>query len=549
MKTCALDIETQPFDPKAGIHLLNTRFICGAIADETGQRYFESIRVMEDALRAYDKIYIHNSSFDLQIFKNEDVSFYRPDRVHDTMIMAWLLDENNPIGLGDVSERYLNKKKIEFFKRGKVPLVGDPETQEYVKQDAQLCYELGELFTIMLKEQGLTQLFESIDMPFRRLMDDMTSEGIQIDLPRIEKEIERVSAKTKTIELKYLEKGINVNSCKQVSKVLYYFPEMVKKQKDGKPKTDEKTLSQIDPQLLRPEAAEIMEYRKDTKTLNTFLEGLKNAVLPETGLVHPLYNITVARTGRTSSGGSKKSYPYSFNIQNVSRKNKEVRSSVIAKPGTSMIIMDAKELELRVLAHYSEDVNLLRVFNEGIDAHVSTASLLFNKPMSEVTKAERSTAKTLNYAVLYGTTAYGLTYSLGLNETRAAHLMDAFYKAYPSIKELKNEVNKRFLLDGYVQSLYGRKRRGDINEKEVFSAYISGTSADLMKECHINASKELPREYRPFVFVHDEYGYYVPDEGAEQAKIAIQSSYERGHRDYRVPILFTAEIRKTWWKE
>lgn len=546
MKICALDTETMYFDPEMGVHLLNAPFICGAVAapgEET--RYFNQAAKLVQHLSTYEGIFIHNSSFDLKVLSNAGHPLPRSERVMDTMVMGWLLDENSPIGLDDLSRRYLGKQKIKVdFKDTSCAALAD-----YVKQDADLCLGLGLKFLPLLEEQGLLDLFKNIDMPFLRLLDEMRDEGIEVDRKRLAAEADRVRRKTQAIAAKFAAKGVNINSCKQVSKVLYYFPELVPKQKDGSPKTDEGTLGRVPPELLRPEAAEIMEYRKDAKLLGTFLEGMQNAIQPDTGLVHPIINLCVAKTGRTSSGGNKKNYPYSFNIQNVAKENAVLRSSVIPKPGTAMVILDAKELELRVLAHYSEDPGLLKVFNEGTDAHVYTASMLYDKPMSEVTREERSIAKTLNYAVLYGTTAHGLTYSLGLNKDRAQDLMDRFYQAYPSIRALKRAVQERYAKDGYIQSLYGRRRRGDLDERELFSAYIQGTAADLMKECHVHSRPLLPRHYRPFIFVHDEFGYYVPKEEAEEAVLAIRGMYEMGHRPFRVPILFTSEVRATWAKE
>ena len=574
--SASFDIETERFDPKNGKHLRNVRFKCGAVVYEDRKEYYTDVKEYVKRLNAYPKLNAHNAPFDHQCLKREGFQI-DPKKLECTMLMGWLLDENNPVSLEALSQRYLGAGKTQSIADGFEIDVDDPKTKEYVIQDAALGGQLRGLFRRKMKDEGVEQLFDEIDMPFRLILDEATNEGVCVDLPQLEKKIKYYEDRVKAVKDHFMVvHGVNIASSKQVWKCLYYFPKSIPKQKDGTPKSDTKTIASVPKQYLKDTAQEILDWRKEHKLLGTFLKGLKKAIEPD-GLAHPLYNMTRARTGRLSSGGSPKSYPHTYNIQNVANKNQEVRECIIAKPGTSIVLIDAEQLEYRVLAHYAEDETLIQAFLQNKDLHVLAASLAFEKPEAEITSKERADGKTINYASMYGTTASGLEWNMGIPLAKGEKLLKAFYEGLPGLLKLKEAVRQQIGTKGFIQSLYGRKRRvpeavdlfarnPDIAKgyllgkadksnnarlfyqlfKEAFSGLIQGTAMDLMKECCINALKVLDPSYKFFLQVHDEFGFYVPKEKEEQAAKEIKEAFEQGHRPFSVPILFKAYIGKTW---
>lgn len=552
LKVAAFDIETEVFDEAKNKHLLNVNFVCGGVVDWNGEEYyFTNLEAMINWLTQYDVLYVHNSSFDLGVINR--AGFQLADsKIRDTLIMAFLIDENQEINLQALSEKYLGEGKTEKIKDGFVPQAACELTKKYVLNDARLTLKLGLLFSSELQNLGAEDLFLKVDMPFRRLMDRATQEGVLVNTKELNNLIEEFTIKVNTTKDKFLRPPyeVNIASPKQVGKLLYYFPQMIPTQKDGKPKTDSKTILSLPARLLKPEAQEILEYRKNSKLLNTFLLGLQNA-LWEDNCIRPLYNLTIARTGRTSSGGSRKSYPKSFNIQNVTKKNKEVRGLVRVKPNTKMVILDAKELELRVLAHYADETKLINTFKNNVDPHTFTAAALLRVDPKAISSEQRQLGKTLNYAALYGSTASGLEFNLQISLEEAHEMLQSFNRWYPGIKNLKRQVSRGLEEQGYVKSIFGRRRRGPLEEREAFSALVQGTAADLMKERCVSAlaGGKLDPSYRLVLQIHDEFAFYVPEEKAYQAAQEIQAAFdaETEHR-LVVPILFDVRISDSWAK-
>lgn len=558
MIECGFDIETELFDKKKNKHLFNVDFICGAVAYADEIFFAPTPHTMYAVMKPGEIRYAHNAVFDVNGLARHGINL-DTTAIRDTMLMAWLLDENSyALGLNDVAIKYLGEGKSQSVKRGFVPAL-DEETKEYVKQDAKLTLQLGKLLASKLEEQGLTELFEKIDQPFMWLLNKATLEGCNVDQLLLDSAIGKTEAEVSGTIAKFDKPPyeININSPKQVWKVIYTTLNGIPRHADGKtPCTDTKTINSVPKNFLTEEADEILEYRKKAKYLSTFLKGAKRAS-SEDGLIHPLYNLCRARTGRLSSGGNDKAYPYSFNIQNVSNKDPEIREAICAKPGTKVCIIDASQLELRVLAHYSEDPELIRTFLANGDPHRTTASLLFSKPEDQVTEEERFKGKTLNFSVLYGSTEEGLEYNSGIDRKEGARLLKTFYAQYKGVTALKAWVKEELKVKGYVTSLYGRRRRfpeyptstprkQEEMEKWAFSALIQGTAMDLMKECAVTAIPKLSPEYKFFLQVHDEFGFYVPEGKAVIAMDEIRHAFQEGHRPYRVPILFTGGVGGNW---
>lgn len=548
MNAAGFDIETELFDAKNNKHIRNVKFVCGAVVNYVEKKYFTDIGKMWAELNLYNILYAHNASFDLGVLNRAGFYLGQSTHVYDTKTMAWLLDENNKTSLDIVAERYLGEKKTETIAKGFVPRADCEKTKEYVLQDAALTFKLGLRFRQLIETRGSADLLSNIEMPFRFLMDKATEEGALLNVGLLKEKQEEVSKRVQEIKNKFLAEPykINIASTKQVASCLYYFPERMPKSSKGNIKTDNKTLRTIEPLYLKPEVKEILEYRELSKLLSTYMKGLLNAVHPEDGLVHPLYNTTIAKTGRLSSGGSKSAYPYSFNIQNITKRHKDIRKAFISKPGTKMVVLDANALELRILAHYSEDPQLLYVFQNNIDPHAHTAALIYNKARETVTKKERDMGKTLNFAALYGATPHGLYYNLGIPMKQAGELLDAFYQRYASVASLKHRLEIETEEKDQIRSLYGRYRHNCSNFKEYFSALIQGTAADLMKECAVGASRVLDPSYKLFLQVHDEFGFYVPESKAAQATKEIVEAFEKNHRSFNVPIVFNGSYGDDW---
>lgn len=562
MKSCGADIETERFDAKRGKHARNVGFICASIFDLSSKTstYFVDPQTFRDALLQYDRIYFHNAVFDWSVLDRAGMVIPR-DRVFCTRIMAYLLDENEKTALEVVAPKYLNEKKIEIEMDEDL----DPtleSTQMYVHQDARLAGLLGEKLEGMLKEQGLWKLYSEMDLPMMWALLDATNEGMVID----KKALERYSAKVKgemdrLRSVLVLENGepINLNSCKQVANLLYRNPDAIPKQDDGKPKTDKKTIMHTPEYLLKPTAKDLQRYRALHKHHNAFCTGILRAIEPD-GRAHPLYNVTAAVNGRTSSG-NKKAYPIGFNVQQIPARGEFVviRDNFVPPVDHATVCADADQLELKVLAHLSRDPELLNAYRKGIDLHTLTASRIFGVKFEDVTKEQRMVGKTLNFAVVYGTSEAGLDYNFLIPEEDGERYLEEWYRFYAGVADLKSRMIGFLHKNDYVPDMFGRRRRFpdfykyNFKHKQsairsAFSIVVAGSASGLMRQCILGARKKLPIRYRFALYVHDEFGFYVPLDSVPKSCREIKDALESSHKTLLLPLTFSVGWGMSWYK-
>lgn len=564
-----MDTETERFAPKKGKTTRNVSFICGSIVTEDGDKfYYTDPEEMAREGATARGIFAHNAAFDYGVFDRAGVAHHFDRRkLYCTHLMAHLYNQTLKKGLDDLSRRILKRQKIDFFKSVK----GDPDpksarTRAYVINDASLCLALGLWFWPRLEKQKKLGLFLNIDMPTIWLTYDATNEGILTDdnkLKKLQTEYRNKIAGLEKQLHKIAGEPINLNSPKQLPKLIYrpYFTKKVPTQKDGTPKTDQKTMGLLPAHYFKEGVKPLLiEYRKLSKFCSTYIDKFREG-REEDGLNHAVYNVARTESGRLSSGAGR-FYPQGVNIQNIPARDpagEAIKDAVMAKPGTKIALFDASQIELRMLAHLSQDPVLLDAYRTGKDLHAITASAMFGVPLEKVTSQQRAKGKTLNFATLYGTTAFGLHKNLEMDEDTAGKMVDEFFNLYKKVASLKTWTCKRLRERESIVTLYGRVRYfpryndsmeyvKSAMEREAFSTLISGSAADLMKECLVRASKKAPKRAKFFLQVHDEFGYYVPVETAQEDLNTLIKLYEKEHRELRVPVEFDGYVGDTWYK-
>ena len=554
MKEAVFDIETPNFDESKGYHTRNVPFICGAIIDDEGEYYYTDVEKFSEHLETYDRVWGHNAlKFDSNVMKTSGYPLKHPV-VYDTQIAAHMLDENNKVGLNECSKRYLGEEKTQSIKKG---FVVDPHTvegKEYVLQDTRLGFKLMKLFKKMLKEQDLWNLFTEVYMPMGPLLEELTENGIYVNQEKLDNLIEKFEERIEGAQTKFLETyGVNINSPQQLGSVIYRLPWAIPKTKSGYPKTDVDTIEAVCPHLLRDAAQEVLDYRKDNKQYKTYVKAAKKASSVD-GYIHPPYNMDRTATGRLSAGGDKTKYWLSYQIQNV---DVRVRHIFEAPPGYRFALVDADQLELRVLAGVTMDPDLMRVFAENLDPHAMTASKLFGVDLAEVTGSQRADGKTTNFAVVYGTTDHGLAHAMRISLRLAQERLKAFYEGYPMVSKRKALIEESVVSKGHFRNNAGRYRRFpnlntssayQVNEavKKAFSLDIQGYGAELMKKCALYAIPRLRNKYKCREHTHDEFAFYVPEETADESLEEIRQIFEATPLGFPVPIKFSGAHGASW---
>ncbi len=452
----------------------------------------------------------------------------------DTMVADYLLEPGERShGIDDLAKRYLHYTKIktkELLGTGKkqkrmdqvpVPLVTD-----YAAEDADAALRLSDCLAPRLEEEGLTKLFEALEVPLIGILADMEFHGIRVDKARLKSLGTRFGEKMAGLEGEIYEiagKRFNIDSRQQLGKVL--FDELglpvQKKTKTG-PSTDVAVLTELAKQHMLP--AKIIEYRQFAKLKSTYVDSLINLIHPQTGRVHTSFRQDVAATGRLSSTDP--------NLQNIPVRTEEgraIRSAFLpGYPDWKLLTADYSQIELRVLAHFSGDATLQQAFAEDQDIHRMVAAEVHGVPQEEVTSAMRRGAKAVNFGVIYGQSAFGLAKSLDIDKKQAAAFIDAYFARYPGVDEFMIKTLAECGQKGYVSTILGRRRaiqgvrdpsslgesrQRNLPERIAVNTVIQGSAADLIKQAMINVFARLQRELpqvRMLLQIHDELVFEVP---------------------------------------
>jgi DNA polymerase-1 len=506
-----------------------------------------------------------NLKYDIKVLAKYNVDV--KGKLFDTMLAHYLINPDMRHNMDVLAETYLNYTPISITeligKKGKnqlsmrdVPL---EKQTEYAVEDADVTLQLKEHFEKELGEANTQKLFDEIEIPLLRVLASMELEGINLD----EKFLNSLSVDLDN-DIKSLEKKIydiageefNIASPKQLGDILFDKLKLVdkpKKTKTGQYATSEDILSYLakDHEIIK----HILDYRGFAKLKSTYVDALPTQVEPSTGRVHTDYMQTVAATGRLSSNNP--------NLQNIpirTERGRQVRKAFIPRNKEyTLLAADYSQIELRIIAALSQEETMIEAFKNGEDIHASTASKVFNVPLKDVTREQRSNAKTVNFGIIYGVSAFGLSNQTDLNRTEAKELIDTYYATYPKLRNFISEQVDFARDNGYVQTVLGRRRYlKDINsrnavvrgaaERNAVNAPIQGSAADIIKIAMINIHNKLNDgnyKTKMLLQVHDELVFDVYKPELEAIKKLVKTEMESAYK-LEVPLDVDLDIGDNW---
>ena len=540
-----------------GIDALNAELVGMSFSYEKGKAFYipfpenqDETQILVDKFKpffeseAIEKIG-QNIKYDLKILSHYGVQI--KGKLFDTMIAHYLINPDMRHGMDVLSETYLKyspKSIVSLIgKKGKnqqsmrnVPL---EDIKEYAAEDADITLQLKEVFNPILDKAETKKLFEEIEIPLIPVLAAMELEGINLDVPFLKSMSVEMAKESSQLEQKIYETAgekFNLASPKQLGEVLFDKMKIggvkQKKTKTGQYATGEEILSYLEKD--NPIVKDILEWRQMVKLQSTYIDALPNQVDKKTGRVHTDYMQTVAATGRLSSNNP--------NLQNIpirTERGRLIRKAFIARDENyTLLSADYSQIELRIIAALSGEENMIKAFQNHEDIHKSTAAKVFNVPLEEVTKEQRSNAKTVNFGIIYGVSAFGLSNQTLLSRAESAALIEAYYATYPKLKSYMSNQVDFARENGYVQTVLGRRRYlKDINsanamvrsgaERNAVNAPIQGSAADIIKIAMINIHKKLTSENwksKMLLQVHDELVFDVHN--SELGKIQPMVKHE-----------------------
>ena len=466
---------------------------------------------------------LQNLKYDISMLAQYGISVKGP--MFDTMLAHYLLEPEQRHNMDYLAEVYLNYLTIpieDLIGKGRqqktmreVPV---ELVKEYAAEDADITLQLYEKLLPLLKENGVEKLFYEIEMPLVPVLSRMEANGVKIDTENLQQISEAFGIEIHKIEEEiYKAAGMpfNIASPKQLGEILFErlrIDEKAKKTKTGQYATGEDVLQKLSHK--HPIIQMILDYRSFTKLKSTYLDALPALVNPKDGLIHTSYNQAVTATGRLSSNNP--------NLQNIpvrTEKGREIRRAFVPRsPQYTLLAADYSQIELRIIAHLSQDPAMVNDFNLGHDIHAATAAKVFHVPMDHVTKEQRSRAKAVNFGIIYGMSAFGLAERMELSRSEAADIIKKYFEEYAGIKEYMNRSIALARERGYAETILGRRRYlRDINgansvvrgfaERNAINAPIQGSSADMIKIAMIGIHQELERlkmQSKMILQVHDE---------------------------------------------
>jgi DNA polymerase-1 len=501
----------------------------------------------------------HNLKYGIMMLAKQGIR--DSGRLFDTMIAAYLLNPNKANhSLGEVSLEYLSKRKTLFAevlrKKKSFAEVAIEEATPYAAEDAALSLELRDILFRKLEEEGLEKIYFEIEMPLIRVLADMEEAGIKIDSCQL-----NAMSKEMAVEIDSLQKRIfflageefNINSPKQLSKVLFHSLGL---SPGKKTKTGFSTCVDVLEELaeFHELPREILNYRSLTKLKTTYIDVLPALVNPRTGRVHTSFNQTVTATGRLSSSDP--------NLQNIPIRGdwgKRIRGAFVAEEGDLFISADYSQVELRILAHLSGDEGLIDAFSRDLDIHARTASELYGVPLEGVTAEMRRTAKTVNFGVIYGISAFGLSETLNIEREDAQRYIIQYFDRHPGVKKYTEKILREANEKGYVTTLMGRKRpipelksqnrnTRQQGERLAINSPIQGTAADIIKIAMIALRERFTKEAlraRMILQVHDELLFELPEAELDAVKEIVRAAMEEAAH-LSVPIKVDIGAGKNW---
>ena len=561
-----------------GIDALNAELVGMSFSYEKGKAFYvpfpenqDEAQVLVDKFKPFfesetiEKIG-QNIKYDLKILSHYGVQI--KGKLFDTMIAHYLINPDMRHNMDVLSETYLkySPKSIEDLigKKGKnqksMRDVSLEEIKEYAAEDADVTFQLKQNFSPILDKAETKKLFDEIEIPLIPVLAAMELEGINLDVPFLKEMSVEMAKESSQLEQKIYETAgekFNLASPKQLGDVLFDKLKIggakQKKTKTGQYATGEEILSYLSND--NPIVKDILDWRQMVKLQSTYIDALPNQVDKKTGRVHTDYMQTVAATGRLSSNNP--------NLQNIpirTERGRLIRKAFIARDvNYTLLSADYSQIELRIIAALSGEENMIKAFQNNEDIHRSTAAKVFNVPLEEVTKEQRSNAKTVNFGIIYGVSAFGLSNQTSLSRKESAELIDAYYATYPKLKSYMSNQVDFARENGYVQTVLGRRRYlKDINsanmmvksgaERNAVNAPIQGSAADIIKIAMINIHKKLTSENwksKMLLQVHDELVFDVHNSELEKIKPMIKHEMENAFK-MDVPLDVEIGVGKNW---
>ena len=567
-KNICFDTETTGLDP------IGSRIVGLSLAAEPFKAWYVPINEANSAeyaeilrpLFENDKISKtgQNIKFDIMVLRRLGIEVR--GRKIDTMLLHYLIDSESRHNMNFLAERYLNYEPIAIetligkgAKQLTMDMVGVERVAEYAAEDADVTLRLKEVLYKEIESLGMLELYHRIEEPMIDVLADMELAGVRIDseaLARYAVEL-RTLLNNLEADVRTLadEPTLNINSSRQLGEVLFAKLRITEKPKMTKTKqfsTDEEYLQGFAHDF--PIVSKVLEYRGVKKLLSTYVEALPDLVNGITGRIHTSYNQAVTATGRLSSTNP--------NLQNIPIRDelgKPIRAAFIASEGNVLVAADYSQIELRLMAHLSNDSALIEAFKEGRDIHSATAARLYGKHPDEVTSDERRRAKTANFGIIYGISAFGLAQRLEIPNREAKELIESYFASYPDVKRYMDEAITRAAETGYVETMFGRRRqlrditsnnrtvRG-IAERNAINAPIQGSAADIMKL----AMNEIARRFKAegirskmIMQVHDEVVIDTLSSELELVKRIVKEAME-SVVELRVPLIAEVNSASDW---
>ena len=505
-----------------------------------------------------------NLKYDLEVLRNYDVRLDGP--MWDTMIAHYLIQPELRHNMDYMAEVYLHYKTVHIDEligpRGKnqrsMRDLSPTEVYEYACEDADITLQLKNKLEPELKKHECEDLFYQIEMPLMPVLAEMEMNGVCLDTQSLAETSKQFTARMNEIEQRIYElagQQFNIASPKQVGEILFdklKIVEKAKKTKTGQYVTSEEVLQQL--KNKHEIVADILEHRGLKKLIGTYIDALPKLINPRTGHIHTSFNQTITATGRLSSSDP--------NLQNIpirGEDGKEIRKAFIPEPGQLFFSADYSQIELRVMAHLSNDENMIRVFQEGKDLHAATAANIYKKPIEEVTRDERTKSKRANFGIIYGITVFGLAERLDIPRDEAKMLIDGYFETFPQVYDYMEQSKEVARKQGYVTTLFGRRRYlPDINsanatvrgfaERNAINAPIQGTAADIIKVAMIHIFQRFKIENiksKMILQVHDELNFSVLPEEKEKVEQIVLEEMQNAFQ-MKVPLVADSGFGDNW---
>ncbi len=506
-----------------------------------------------------------NIKYDIEVLARYEITVQ--GRLYDTMLMHYLLDAEGRHSLDAMSRNFLGYSPIsieELIGKGSKQLsmsqVPAELLKDYAAEDADITLTLFEHFLPMMEQKSIVELYSKIEEPLISVLCGVERNGVRVDTAQLQGAREKLSGRLAEIEDEiYTTSGsraINLGSPKQLGELLFdtlRLNDKAKKTKTGQYKTDEATLESL--RDSHPIVGQILEWRGIKKLLSTYIDALPELIDTRTGRIHTSFNQAATATGRLSSSNP--------NLQNIPIRDamgRDIRRAFVPQcDGWKIVAADYSQIELRIMAHLSEDSALIEAFVMDEDIHTATAAKIYGVPISEVTSEQRRRAKTANFGIIYGISTYGLASRLAISNGEAKELIDGYFALYGGVKDYMDRVVEEATTRGYVETIFGRRRYlADITssnktmrgfaQRNAVNAPIQGSAADIMKLAMIRVDSEIRRrELKAMVIlqVHDELVIETPDEEIDTIKEILQEAMS-GAIELKVPLTIDIGVGNSW---